>query len=439
MSIGWAVRIVVPALLVVGLLTIAPASAAAVGSGPATHADRPAALPIAAPKILYKVPLGKEPSGGAVALPGGNVFVSNFESGDVTIINATTHGHSSVGVGKGPDNLVFDPNNGNVYAPNENSASVSILSGASGKLVATVKLSKGAEPFVAYVDSDNGNVLVFNNSSGGSVQAWLIFNSTNAVKKLSLGSGIEPIAAYNPKSKDLYVPNPSLGVVDAIAPSGSIKSLSVPGSPQSVVYDPSGSVVIFVLLPNATRASEFGFITSKNAVGVSPPLPSSLGDWVDAPAAYDPTTHALYFITANYSSRTSYLVEINAVAAFLGAVTLGTGLFFGLAFDPANSDLDVGGYSSPVVDVINKNTTAVAKTLTTSQLVLFFVYDPSAKAMFGAGATNASTKSLLYEISSGNALSSVKVGAEAVAFAYDPVDTYVYVANIGSDSLDIVS
>lgn len=427
------------AALIVVLLAATPTSASAIGSSPMGGHGSVAPRSLAAPKILYTIPLGKIPSGGAVDTVNGNVFVSNDGSNDVTIVNATTHTHSTLPVGKAPDNLVYDPSNGDVYVPNQASATVSIIDGASGKVTATVKLGAGAHPFLAAVDPANGNVLVFNNSSYSSpTNAWFIMNSTHAVKKLSLGLGISPAVAYNPKSKDLYVPNPSLGLIQAIAPSGAIKSITVPGSPATVVYDPAGSTVLFVLLPNATRTSEFGFIASNNAVGGSPPLPSVYGDWVDAPPAYDSTTHAVYFIFANYSANTSYAIEINSLSTFVGKVTLGKGLFYAMAFDSANSELDVAGFSAHVIDVLSKNTTTVAKTLKTSQPILTFVFDPIAKVMFGAGYVNATTKSVLYEISSGNALSSVTVGREAIAFAYDPVDTYVYVANIGSDSLDIV-
>lgn len=428
----------VGALMILFLL-VAPASVAGSPRVPIEVHEGAVPHPLAAPKILYKIPLGKIPSGGAVDTLNGNVFVSNEGSNDVTVINATTHGHSTISVGKAPDNLVYDPSNGDVYVPNQNSSSVSIINGASNKVTATVKLGTGTKPVLASVDPANGDVLVFNNLSlSSATNAWLIVNSTHAVKKLSLGLGIVPTVAYSPKSRDLYVPNPSLGVVQAISPSGTVKSIAVPGSPETVIYWSVGSVVLFLVAPNATRPGGVDFITSSNAVGPVSPFPIIAGSWVGFPGTYDPYNHQVYFVSYNFTTNTSYAVWVSPPGIFAGLVSLGTGLFFELAVDPANSDLDVGSYTAHVVDVLNKSS-MVVKTLKPAQSIIYFVYDPTAKEMFGAGFVNATTKSILYAISSGNSLSSVTVGDEAIAFAYDPVDTYVYVANIGSDSLDIVN
>jgi YVTN family beta-propeller protein len=440
MSFDRAVGISGMAAVVVVLLALTPGSVASPHATDwSAHTDS-TPLASAGLKIQYTIGLGKVPSGGAVDMRNGNVFVSNENSNSVTIVNATTHAHTSVSVGGAPDNLIYDPSNGNVYVPNENSSSVSILDGATGKLTTTVHLGTGAGPVLAFPDPANGNVLVFNNFSlTSSTNAWIIVNSTNVVKKLSLGLGVAGETAYSPVSKDLYVPNFANSSIKVISPSASVKSLALAGPPEMVSYDPASKLILYLLPPTASKPPAVGVITSSNAIGPPMPIPTYVGYYVGSPGVYDSFNRNVYYLSYNYSTSTPYIFAVTSPGMFAGATPLATGTtYFGLAIDPANRDIDVSAISSPSVEVLS-NGTKVIKTLTTSQPILNFVYDPTTMQMFGAGDHNLTTKSVLYAIGAGNALSSITVGEDAVAFAYDPVDTFVYVANIGSDNLDIVS
>ena len=419
---------------------MASSGMAAAGPVPSKAAERSPTTSLAALKVAKTIPLGKSPDGGAYDSINFDVYVTNEKSNNVTVVNSVTHTHSSIAVGKSPSGVVFDPYNAHLYVPNLNSSSVSIINGATNTVSATVSLGSGYHPGSAYFDPANGNILVFNNQTyPKSTIAWMIVNVTNKVTKLTLGLGLTEVPVYNPGSMDLYVTNYFSSTVSVIAPSGKVTTLTVAGSPSFAFYDPAAKDVWVPLAATSiTGHPTIDLISSTNTVSGPIVLPAPVNTLLGYTATYDPYNGRDYVLGWNYTTNQSYAIALLPGVAIGGLVVLGKGTaFFASYIDPANKDLYV--VKLPKDFVVLNNTTKVVKTLTTTQLVLNLVYDPTLKDMVGAGDVNLTTVSLLYSITSANAISSLKVGKLAVAFLYDPKDTYVYVANIGSDSLDLIS
>lgn len=435
--------IVAVATGVIILLCVGNAAAATTSSPSGTlsapHQGVPQSMPLASVTIHFTIPLGKLPSGGALDTSNGNVYVSSENSNNVTVVNGSTHAHSSIKVGKSPVNLIYDSSDGDIYVPNLNGASVSIIRGASEKVVATPSLGKGAHPYLAYADPANGNVIVFNNTTlATKTQAWMIVASTNAVKTLTLGTVLVAEPAYNPATKEVYVADYLSETVSAISPSGTVKTIAVPGFPLSTFYDPpSGVIWVTLPPPSGATAPKLEVITASDTTSGPFPISAPIGALSIIQPAYDSINHEAYYVGYNYTTNSSYAIGVIAGPTVNAVVKLGSSAGYLEGFvDPANSDIYFESVTKSIA--VLSNSSKLVKTISTKQGVVYLVYDPALKDMIGAGDVNLTTTSLLYVIGSSNKISTLTVGKEGIAFVYDPVDSLVYVANLGSDSLDLV-
>src|SRR5205823_1666838 len=108
--------------------------------------------------VVATIHVGIHPAG--VGYDGGNgyVYVANQGSNNVSVINQTTV-VATVPVGNNPPGVVYDSENGFVYVSNEGPNTVSVIDGTT--VVATVPV--GNSPFgVGYDSSGDGNVYVAN-------------------------------------------------------------------------------------------------------------------------------------------------------------------------------------------------------------------------------------------------------------------------------------
>ena len=431
------------AVIIVLLVGAAGAVASTVGTPRATTAP-PGPAPLAASvKVHYTIPTGDMPDGGTLDTANGNVFVSNKLSDNVTVISASTHDHSTISVGTTPSYVVYNPDDQEVYVLNEGSGNVSIIDGATDAIAKTVSLGAGSEPVAGYFDPADGSVLVLNNDTSAKTNAWLIANETATLTKLSLDLSLSYDAVYSPASHDFYVADYLGGIVSAISDKGKITKFVLNGPPSALAYAPaSGDIVVAIdeILPSTP--AELATISSANKLSSPTSLPSEIGGFAFYPGTYDPFNTQVYFISYNLTLNASFAVVATAAGAYHGAVALGGGTgFFPGFLNAANQDLYFGQIERTGVVVVD-NDSAIVTTITTTQSVTVLIYDPSTKSMFGAGdnyEAESTTVSLLYSFSSTNKATDVKVGKTAVAFVYDPVDQYVYVVNLYSNTVSLAS
>ena len=110
------------------------------------------------------LPVGARPQFAEYDPVSGYVFIANYGSANVTVINGTTV-LGSIPVGIGPYALTFDPANDYVYVPNSGSANVTVLDGSS------------AYPSLAALGANPANVTVgsetlLSTTTGGPASAW---------------------------------------------------------------------------------------------------------------------------------------------------------------------------------------------------------------------------------------------------------------------------
>jgi YVTN family beta-propeller protein len=110
---------------------------------------------------INSIPVGVEPVGVAAdpfLAVYGYSYVTNYGSDNVTTIapNGVLSSPNSIPVGIGPVSITFDQANLRMYVANHFSDNVSVISGAPGSVVKSIKLPSGVYPEgIAYDDSDS--------------------------------------------------------------------------------------------------------------------------------------------------------------------------------------------------------------------------------------------------------------------------------------------
>jgi YVTN family beta-propeller protein len=99
------------------------------GGPPLAGASSPQTLTSTVPQtVTSTVPVGKHPSIVAVAPNGRRVYVTNYDSGSVSVIDADSNTvTATVPVGNGPSDVVVSPDGHRIYVTNHDSDSVSVI------------------------------------------------------------------------------------------------------------------------------------------------------------------------------------------------------------------------------------------------------------------------------------------------------------------------
>ena len=247
------------------------------------------------PAVLHRIPVGLGPEATVVDPRSGFLFVANFCSNNVTVVNLTTDlpvVPGGVPVGHGPIALGYDPLTDRVLVANGRSANLTVINGSSG-LITNANVSVGTQPDAIAVDPANGQIYVANYGSdnltvlnGTSFQPahspipvglcpeGLVYDptgdrivslnscsnnltvlngSTGATLKTGVPAGGGPVAgALDPSFDLLYLADAWAGTVAVV----NLSTYLQPIPPIPVNGDPQG--IVFVPASNAVDVSDFG-------------------------------------------------------------------------------------------------------------------------------------------------------------------------------------
>ena len=114
--------------------------------------------------MLATVPVGSWPYGATYDAAKREVFVTNINSNNVSVINDTTDAVvATVPVGSEPSGAAYDAANGEVFVANDASNNVSVINDTTDMVVATVPVGSG--PVGTAYDEARGDVFVANSFS----------------------------------------------------------------------------------------------------------------------------------------------------------------------------------------------------------------------------------------------------------------------------------
>src|SRR2546425_436196 len=183
--------------------------------------------------VVATVPVGYYPVGAGYDAGNGHVYVANFVSNSVSVIDGTTV-VATVPVGNNPHGVVYDSGNGYVYVANYNSNNVngsntvSVIDGTT--IVATIPV--GSNPDALAYDSQKGYVYVANYGSGN----VSVISGNTVVAWIPVGEYPDALA-YDSGNGCIYVARYYAGTVSVIC---TIAPPSAPSAPRNLTAGPRG-------------------------------------------------------------------------------------------------------------------------------------------------------------------------------------------------------
>jgi YVTN family beta-propeller protein len=195
--------------------------------------------------IRSPITFGSGPLGVAVTPNGARVYVSNHMSDNVSVIDTATNAVvATIPVGLGPYGVAATPNGAQVYVANLDSDDVSVIDTATNAVVRTIPAP--AQPNVLAVTPDGGRVYVAHFFGGPLGGLSMIDTATNMVTTIPVGSGPDHTGntgiAVAPNGGQVYLANTNITEpVSVIATASNSVVATIPGvRPQEVAIDPNG-------------------------------------------------------------------------------------------------------------------------------------------------------------------------------------------------------
>ncbi|TLZ97923.1 MAG: YncE family protein [Methanobacteriota archaeon] len=237
-----------------------------------TNSDSQTVSVISGTVVVATVPVGDGPSGVAYDSGNGYVYVSNYFSSNVSVIDGTTNTVvATVPVGYLPRGVAYDSENMYVYVADYGSNNVSVIDGTT--VVATVPV--GTLPGALAYDGGNGFVYVANfGSYYYSSSNVSVISGTVVVATVPVGNCPDGVA-YDSGNGYLYVSNYCSGTVSVIS---AVEQPSFDFSLSS----PSPGSISFVRGDTSPSSSITATLTTGSAV----PVTITASDLPDGVTAY---------------------------------------------------------------------------------------------------------------------------------------------------------
>ena len=196
--------------------------------------------------VVSTIPVGSGVSADAFDPSNGYIYASNFGSNSISVINGATNTVvSTISMGTCPSGVVFDPSNGYIYAMEWSADSVAVINGATNTVVSTIPV--GTNPYEAAVDLSNGYLYVTND---GSNSISVINGATNSVIS-TIPVGTEPFAdTFDPSNGYIYASNYGSNSISVIngATNSVVSTIPVGNGPFADTFDPSNGYIYVTIV-----------------------------------------------------------------------------------------------------------------------------------------------------------------------------------------------
>jgi len=377
----------------------------------------------------FTVAVGVQGSPVAVAVNPvtGQIYVANNGSASVTVISGTSDNVvATISVGTTPSAIAVDAFTNTIYVANSGSGNVSVISGATNTVIATVTV--GTTPSAIAVDPLASIVYVANS---GTNNLSVIPEAANAVSA-TVPTGSNPVAvALNPQKHVIYVANKGSGNVTVISGASNTVSATVTAgtNPVSVAVNPLTNQ-IYVANNGSNNVTLIAGATNATAT-------------VADPNAMGPVAVTVNSVTGNAYVANSTSNNVTEIATGTNATTTITDsnatVPVAVAVNPTTNEIYVANSGS-------SNVTAIAGTNNATTTLT----DPGARAP-AAIAVNSVTHQVYVANSGGGSVSCFNgatngtitltdsKATQPAAVALNPVNHLVFIANSGSNNVTVLS
>jgi YVTN family beta-propeller protein len=313
--------------------------------------------------------VGKDPQGMAYDPESGEMYVANFGSNTVSVINDSTNTVvATIKVGTQPKNIAYDSGKDEVFVTNWGSGTVSVISDRTYSVVATIPV--GIHPVGIAYDSAKSEIFVAN--SGDNTVSVISDTNNSVVATVTTGTNLlngssahglgdaHPIGVtYDSATNEIYVVNSypdssGSGTVSVISDSNNSVLVSIPVGelPHYAAYD-SRRGLIFVTNLQDGFVSVISDTTHNVIAQVTLPKPGASGG--NTGITYDFKTGEVFVLNRSGSVfviSNSSLPWMNAVRAY--NVTLGIGGdCYGIAYNDAKESLFVANAMNNTASILS--------------------------------------------------------------------------------------
>jgi YVTN family beta-propeller protein len=346
---------------------------------------------------------------------------------------------ATIGVGRDPTSLAYDPAKGEIFVANSQSNNVSVISDATNTVVANVSVGNESYPIGLVYDSARGVVfatLYRDLAYGESVS--VINDTTNTVTgMLDFGQTSLNNIAYDSGKGELFVTSPG--------GSTQVNQGPIVAESGSTIYafsDTNGTAIANVDLGTLPP----GLVYNGNKA--DGPIPSSM--------AYDSGKGEL-FVTNYVNNYTAGKLVSSTVSVVsdvtddvVATVNIGGGDSpEGLAYDPAKGEVFVANSNGTTVSVISDATNSVVDRVRVEPLpagnssangALGVAYDSATGDIFVANGWDylPNTVSVISDATN-KVVATVDVGYGPTGLAYDSGRGEVFVADEGANTVSVIS
>jgi YVTN family beta-propeller protein len=332
-------------------------------------------------------------------------------------------GSKLVAVGSTPDDMVLDPATDNLYVANYGSNNVSVISGATGKVIDSVDV--GTYPQAITYDPNASCIAVANI---GSASVSIISDQSNVVTRTISVAPYPGALGYDPYSGDLYVltqswPNATIAVVNP-ANSTPVRTFLFHDAAPGAVVAATSTGDMYVANDYTNNVTVFSGSTNLpiGNIGLGGRTPNSM--------MYDPSSGLIYL---ELSSIPDQLVAINTTTEeIVHTVTVGS-FPYGMAVDPATKELFVVNTDSNNVSVIDTSTWGPASSVPAGSRPTAILADLTNDYLYlaNAGSANVSVISL----DSLHQVANVTIGHGALEAVEDLRDTSLFIEDQSSNAV----
>ena len=300
----------------------------------------------------------------------GNLYTANFYSGTVSVVNASTNALvATVPVGTGPDALAVVPRNGNVFVANVLSDNVTVINGTTNEINATIAV--GTSPLAVAYDPSNGYVYVANSGSGN---VSVIDGNTSAVVAPGVTAATEPEAlAVDSLNGYVFVLDYSAHNVTVINGTLVKVQLGLSRDAGNLAWDPDNwEMYVAVTSANAVVVVSGSLFTIVTQITVTAP----------EDIVWNPVNHDIYVVDNGEDTITRINTTSNTVAAVIPDDPQT------LQVDPVNGNVFAVDFDSDSVTVLSPTTNAAVATYTTGSGPTAAAVDPVTGTLFVADETS---------------------------------------------------
>jgi len=361
-----------------------------------------------------------------------------------------------------PDEITYDPQNGNLYVGTINANLVYVISGATNSLIDTIQTPiADYNPESITYDSSNGALYVAAETGVG----LAINGLTNQITAAYVLQGLPADALYDPLNKDVYVNSISQGSVYVISSlTGRVVATLWPGDPyvalpvalgSSMALDPV-SGMIYLTNPDMSKVSVIDGATNTITRTIS--FPSDLNNtYVPDGIVYDSSNGYLYVTLADCQNNLAGVVTVgtgtvnvcskvgtsaSASVAVIDPTTnsivrsIKVGVFPEAAvYDPANNEIYIATYNGTAsIQVIDTRSNVQLGTIDLGSLSSMYLtsltYDSANGDVYAYAVGSSPSTVLVVDTSSNTLVGALTTGGPYAGIAYDPVNQLIY-TNLG--------